>query len=82
MLDDLHILSTHMPMPFLMSACTLQTNDFIELINTTISTIFRYITIGEMENKQLERVFSDIARDIRNAELASVSEINKRLRKI
>jgi hypothetical protein len=82
LLEELQILSKMQPMPLLMASCKeshFPTGEFIKLIQICINYIFRYLTIGEKENKELERLFSDIARGIRNGDISNTKEVKAKL---
>jgi len=82
LLEELQILSKQQPLPLLMASCKeerFHTNEFIKLLEMCISFIFRYLTISERENKELERLFSDIAIDIRKGKIKDTREVRERL---
>lgn len=55
--------------------------NFLKLVEMVTSYIFRYLTIGEKENKFVEGLFSDIAIKLRNSEIKDVQEIKSLLKK-
>jgi hypothetical protein len=82
LLEELQILSKQQTIPLLMASCRedfFHTNEFVKLLQIMISYMFRYLTIGERENKELERLFSDIAIDIRKGNIKDTREIRSRL---
>lgn len=71
-----------MVLPLLLAAYgRLKVNEFKSLIKATINFVFRYLTIGEQENKELERLFSDIAIAIRNNKVKDTKSIVAEFRK-
>jgi len=84
LLQELQVLSKQQPMPVLMASCKeskFPTNEFIKLLKMCIIFIFRYLTIAERENKELERLFSEIAIDIRKGKISDTREIKERFLK-
>ncbi len=84
LLEELQILSRQQPLPLLLASCReeqFHTNEFIKLLNICTNYIFRYLTIAERENKELERLFSDIAIDIRKGKIKDTREVKNRLMK-
>jgi uncharacterized protein with ParB-like and HNH nuclease domain len=84
LLEELQLLSKQQPLPLLMSSCDedkFPTNEFIKLIRLCINFIFRYLTIAERENKELERLFSEMAIDIREGKIKNTKEIKARMLK-
>jgi uncharacterized protein with ParB-like and HNH nuclease domain len=82
LLDELHLLSKQQPMPLLMASCKedkFPTNEFIKLIRICINFIFRYLTIAERENKELERLFSEIAISIRKGKIRNTKDVKSRM---
>ena len=82
LLEELHLLSKQQPLPLLMASCKedkFPTNEFIKLLKICINFIFRYLTIAELENKELERLFSEIAIDIRKGRIRNTKEIKSKL---
>jgi uncharacterized protein with ParB-like and HNH nuclease domain len=81
LLEELQILSTQQPLPLLLaSAKCLPLSDFKKLLRICISFVFRYQTIGEMENKEMERLFSAIAIDLRRQKIKTSKQISERLK--
>lgn len=73
LLLDLKLLSAQMPLPLLMAGeKVLDRKDFKRLVKIVISFIMRYVTIGERDNKPLEKLLSDIAIGLRNKSLTSI----------
>jgi uncharacterized protein with ParB-like and HNH nuclease domain len=82
LLMDLQILSPTIPLPLLMAAFNLDVKEFKNVIRDCTTFIFRYLTIGEQESKELEKVFSDLAIDIRKKEIIKASQVRERLLKL
>jgi uncharacterized protein with ParB-like and HNH nuclease domain len=81
LLEELQTLSTQQTLPLLLaSANYFPTSDFKKLIKICISFVFRYQTIGEMENKEMERLFSGISIDIRKRNLKNSKEVALRMK--
>lgn len=80
LLNNLKIISALMPLPILLAGnVKLQSSDFKRLIKTLISFLIRYVTIGERDNKTLEKLLSDISINLRRGEITRLSEIRKLL---
>lgn len=81
-LKDLQILSTQQTLPLLMAAAQkFNSSDLISLINYCTTFVFRYLTIMEKENKVLEKMYSDIAIEIRRGDITSAAQVRERLKK-
>jgi len=81
MLKELQVLSKRQTLPLLMAGIGLHTSEFLKLIEYCIAFTFRYLTIAEAENKVLERLFSDLAIDIRKSKVTKAPEIRERLKR-
>lgn len=80
LLGELQILSTQQPLPLLLAgARKFQSSEFKKLLRICIAFVFRYQTIGELENKEMERAFSNIALEIRKGSLENTKGIAQRL---
>lgn len=80
--DELFVLSKGQIMPLLLSLFNNFSNkNIILVLRALINFIFRYLTIGEQENKELERLFSDISRKIRKKKIKSSKEVIMDLKK-
>ena len=64
-----------------MAGIRLHTSEFLKLVDYCIAFTFRYLTIAEAENKVLERLFSDVAIDIRSSKITKAPEIQNRLKR-
>jgi hypothetical protein len=82
LLMDLQILSPTIPLPLLMAAFNLDVKEFKNVIRDCTTFIFRYLTIGEQESKELEKVFSDLAINIRKKDITKASQVRERLLKL
>jgi uncharacterized protein with ParB-like and HNH nuclease domain len=81
LLDELFNLSRDMVLPVLLSASqNLTENSFKTFIEKITAVIFRYLTIGEKESKELISVLSKIAIDIRNGKLSNLPSIEDKLK--
>jgi uncharacterized protein with ParB-like and HNH nuclease domain len=78
-LYELQILTTQMALPLLMAGNKLPEKEFINLLQSCIDFTFRYLTIAEAEHKVLEKLFSDIAIDIREGKIKNAEQMKKRL---
>lgn len=68
LLKKLYLLSTQQVMPLLLASYSfLDMKDFKKTIKSLTVLIFRYLTIGEKENKKLERSFSEMSMKIRDS---------------
>jgi hypothetical protein len=81
LLKELQNLSKKQTLPLLMAGIRLHTSEFIKLLEYCIAFTFRYLTIAEAENKVLERLFSDIAMEIRKSNVTKAPDIRERLRR-
>ena len=84
LIEELQTISKQQPLPLLMASCReekLPNNEFKKLLKMCIGFIFRYLTISERENKELERLFSEIAIDIRKGRVKNTKEIKAKLMK-
>ena len=82
LLSDLQIISAIIPIPLLMAAeAKLETKEFKQVIDYITIFIFRYLTVGEQESKVLEKVFSDIAIEIRGGKITKADLVKSRLLK-
>lgn len=84
MLNELYVLSEQQVLPLLLSIVqskAFKKKDIAEVIASLTNFVFRYLTIGEKENKKLESLFSDISRKIRNDEINDVASIIRELKK-
>ncbi len=80
--DELYILTKQQVLPLLLAVCQKFNSDNKTLVvKSLISFIFRYLTIGEQENKELERLFSEIARSIRKNKIKNAVHVIKELKK-
>lgn len=80
--NGLYVLSKKQVLPLLLAAYgRLNEDSFLKLVSQTTNFIFRYLTIGEQENKELEHLFSDVAIDIRKGKAKDAVEIAKDLKK-
>jgi len=77
LLMDLQTLSATIPLPLLMAAFNLDVKEFKNVIRDCTTFMFRYLTIGEQESKELEKFFSDLAIKIRNKEITKASQVRK-----
>ncbi len=83
LIEEMQILSKQPSLPLLLAAAN-KFKDKTEIEKTLrliINFIFRYLTIAEWENKNLERLFSDIAIQIRKDEIKNSEQIRVRLKK-
>jgi len=81
LIDQLFVLSRDMVMPILLSALQiLKDTSHASFLKYCIAVVFRYLTIGERESKEMINVFSQIAIDIRNLKLKNLKEIRDRFR--
>lgn len=79
---DLKDLSIGQALPLLLSGRKIfDDQEFLNLVETTTNYIFRYLTIGEKENKFVEGLFSEISIKLRKSEIKSVNEIKSILRR-
>ena len=67
-----------MPLPVLLAgvAFSQEFNNFVKIL---ISFVVRYVTIGDRDNKVLEKLFSDIAIGMRKGELLTLADIKSKL---
>ena len=80
LLDDMQVISAVIPLPLLMAASQcLETKEFIKVIKLCTTFLFRYLTIGEQESKELEKLFSDLAIKIRKKEIDKALQIKDAL---
>ncbi len=80
LLRDIQILSATIPLPLFMSAASkLDTKELKKVIKLITVFIFRYLTIGEQESKALEKIFSDLAINIRKNKITESSQIREEL---
>ncbi len=79
LLNELQILTIQMALPLLMAGNYLKGKEFINVVQICINFTFRYLTIAEAEHKVLEKLFSDIAIDIRKGRIKNTEEMKKRL---
>lgn len=80
--DELYVLSKQQVLPLLLAIHQkFETKNKILVIRSLVSFIFRYLTIGEQENKELERLFSDLSRGIRENKIKNASQVIKELKK-
>ncbi|MCH8012158.1 MAG: DUF262 domain-containing protein [Candidatus Marinimicrobia bacterium] len=83
LIEELFILSKNMVLPLLLAAMlNLNEKYYKAFLKTCIAFIFRYITIAERENKEIESRFSKMAIDMRNGKLRNMDDIKKRLQRI
>jgi len=80
-LMDLQTLSATIPLPLMMAAFNLDVKEFKNVIRDCTTFMFRYLTIGEQESKELEKFFSDLAISIRKKEITKASQVRERLLK-
>jgi hypothetical protein len=81
LLMDLQTLSATIPLPLLMAASYLDVKELKNVIHDCTTFMFRYLTIGEQESKELEKFFSDLAINIRKKEITKASQVRERLLK-
>ncbi|MDP4200813.1 MAG: DUF262 domain-containing HNH endonuclease family protein [Bacteroidota bacterium] len=80
LLEELQILSTQQPLPLLLAGQKrFPLSEFKKLIRLCIAFVFRYQTIGELENKEMERLFSGLAIDIRKKSVKNTAEVSERM---
>jgi len=80
--DELYVLSKQQVLPLLLALCPkFDLKNGALVVKSLISFIFRYLTIGEQENKELERLFSEIARSIRENKIKNAAYAIKELKK-
>lgn len=79
LLSNLKTLSAKMPLPVLM-AYSKNPEDFKKFLMILISFVVRYVTIGDRDNKVLEKLLSDIAIGIRNGSIITISKFSKKLK--
>lgn len=79
LLKELQILAIQMTLPLSMAGSHLKSKEFINILQACINFTFRYLTIAEAEHKVLEKLFSDIAIDLRNGKIKNAEELKKRL---
>ncbi len=83
LLDELFILTKNIVLPLLLGTLqTLEERYHKKFLSICISFIFRYLTIAERENKELESLFSKMSIDIRNGSLTTLGRIKERLLRI
>jgi uncharacterized protein with ParB-like and HNH nuclease domain len=83
--DELYVLSKEQVLPLLLSlkqSRQFGQKEIIRFVESLTSLIFRYLTIGERENKELEHLFSDIAINIREDKISSAAQVVDKLRKL
>ena len=82
LLSDLKIISPIIPIPLLMAANKhLKPVEFKKVIQLCINFIFRYLTIGERESKELLTLFSEMAVNIRNKKINNSEDVRSLLLK-
>jgi uncharacterized protein with ParB-like and HNH nuclease domain len=82
LLSNLQTISATIPLPLLMAAAAkLKPKELKNVIFYCTTFIFRYLTIGEQESKVLEKLFSDLAIDIRNNKITKAEQVKTRLSK-
>ena len=83
LIEEMQILSKQSALPLLLSVVDKfkDKNEIERTLRLIINFIFRYLTIAEWENKNLERLFSDIAISIRNEEIKTSEQIRLKLKK-
>lgn len=80
--DELYVLSKQQVLPLLLALCQkLDLKNEVLVVKSLINFIFRYLTIGEQENKELERLFSEIARSMRQNKIKNATQVVKELKK-
>jgi len=80
--DELFVLSKKQVLPLLLAMFQrFSHKDFTLILRALINFIFRYLTIGEQENKELERLFSGISKNIREGKIKSAVSIITKLKK-
>ncbi len=84
--DELYILSKNQVLPILLALYKHfykenKVRDFKIAIRGLITLVFRYLTIGENENKELEKYLSDLSKEIRNGNIENGTEFVKKLMK-
>ena len=80
LLNNLKIISALMPLPILLAgAVKFDRTKFKRLISDLISFLIRYVTIGERDNKTLERLMSNIAIQIKKDTYTRPAEIRAAL---
>lgn len=82
LIDELFILSKNMVLPLLLASLPkLKDSIHAKFLSNLISFIFRYITIAEKENKEIESSFSKLAIDIRENKITTLRQIKERFLK-
>lgn len=80
LIDELFILSKNMVLPILLGGLQSLRDQYHEqFLKTLISFIFRYLTIAERENKELELQFSRISKEMRKNKHLTNNDIKRRL---
>lgn len=83
LIEEMQIISKQSALPLLLAVVDRfkDKNEVAKTLRITINFIFRYLTIAEWENKNLEKLFSDIALQIRNDQIKNSEQIKSRLKK-
>lgn len=84
-LSDLQYIGPTIPIVLLIaSAAVFKDNDkeFVKIIELCNNFLFRYLTIAEQEHKVLEKIFSDLAINLRKKNIKSSSGVRDELLKI
>jgi len=79
--DELYVLSKQQVLPLLLALYQKFDAKDNSIIRALINFIFRYLTIGEQENKELESLFSETAIGVRNNKIRSPKAVIKELSK-
>lgn len=83
LIDELFILAKNIVLPLLLGTLpNLNEKDHKSFLKMCISFIFRYLTIAERENKEIESSFSKMAIEIRNGKLKNINDIRDRFIKM
>ena len=78
LITNLKIISAQMPLPILLAGVQ-KFKDRDKFLKIIISFVVRYVTIGDRDNKVLEKLFSDIAREIREGSITTIPELKAKL---
>ena len=78
LITNLKIISAQMPLPILLAGVK-KFKDPNKFLNIIIAFVVRYVTIGDRDNKVLEKLFSDIAREIREGSITTIPELKDKL---
>lgn len=80
---DLGVLSPTIPITLLMAAASVfrdqQEDELINTIKHCTNFLFRYLTIAEKESKELEKLFSELAINLRKKKITTAQQIREEL---